>query len=346
MKDDALMTLAAGANPVPDDAYAGLSESAWGSDTLATILGSAPKPSRWRTRVALAAAAAAAAAVVGVVVTSSEPEDRTAKSVWAPRLVRLAQESPRLLVTAPGWRVTRADGFGTEGAEMTFGNGRYWVGLYWYPGDLYEQYVDDRRTGADATSALRVAGSDAVLFRHDGTALGTTFYALWREGVHVVELRTDVVPSTAEFRDIARSVEAVGVDEWLAALPAGVVKPDERRRAVDEAAAGLPIPPGLDLDRLASDEVVQQRYSLEFQVATLVACGWVDHWSGGDEVAKRESVEALAGAAGWPAFRDGNMQAEYIQDVAAAMRDDGPAPGGGSGSLAAGYRRHLGCVEG
>lgn len=343
MNDQALMEMASRLDPVPADAYRGLADSKWGRRTFETVVSAGL--SRRRLARGFAAAAVTAAVVAGAVaVVSTEPPAPKPESAWAPELVRLAQESPRLLITAPGWRVTRADGFGSGSEEMTFENGRYWVDIYWYPREDYERYVDSRRHDADVSAELRVAGNGAVLFRQDGNApIRTTFYVLWKEGPHTVELRTDVVPSTAELREIASSVEAVDVETWLAALPPSVVEPAERHRTVERAAAGLPIPPEVDLDRIAGAEAVGAGHSIEYEVATAVACGWIEHWAEGDEAARREAVEALRSAGEWRAFRDGNMQLEYIEDVAAGMANGEPAPGGEASSLEAGYRRHLGC---
>lgn len=348
MNDEALMQAARRIDPLAADAYRDMAGTPWGRQTLESILAATPASRRpWvRKLAAVAAAAAVVTGVVAVVASDERPEPRQ-ESHWAPKLVRMAQESPRLLVTAPGWKVTRADDYGAGGAEMRFENGRDWADIYWYPGELYESYVDDRRQGADATSHLRVAGNDAVLFRHDGTALGTTFYALWQAGPHAVELRTDVVPTEAEFRRLAASIEVVDVDTWLSALPENVVKPEERERAVERLVADVPVPPEADLGGVASRDAPGDGGSLGFYVATEVVCGWVDHWAGAtDEAARRDAVEALSGAGEWHVFRKGGMALEYVEDVAAAMAAGEPVAGDRPASVADGYRRHLGCEEG
>jgi hypothetical protein len=186
-----------------------------------------------------------------------------------------------------------------------------------------------------------------LLFRHDGNVpIGVTFYALWFDGSYAVELRTDVIPEEAEFRDIARSVESVDLDTWLAAMPERVVTPDERRQAIERIVADMEVPPNVDLDELAERQLVTQ--SLEFEVATVVVCGWIERWvdadRAGDEGGRREAAEAMAGGHNWDAVADNGMWAEYVAGVAEEMANGGPADG--SGAVGDRFRRDIGCDGG
>ena len=63
---------------------------------------------------------------------------------FADAALRVAEANPRLLVTLPGWKVTRADEFEVDQGEMEFGDGSSELQLTWYPASSYETYYRDR----------------------------------------------------------------------------------------------------------------------------------------------------------------------------------------------------------
>ncbi len=359
-KHDDLMAFARRVDPIPPERFHGFATSPAGRRILDAIVDEAiprgkgvrptsPGPRAARKRVL--AGVAVAAAVLGVVAvgTSNRPRPREDSS-WAPKLVRVAQEAPRLLVVREGWIVASADEIGGDTGEMIFESDRRWVTLNWFPAELYEGYVEDRRRGADAAGDVTVAGRDGILFRHDGTApSGVTFYALWLDGPHAMELRSDVIPAAGEFRALAASLEAVDVDTWLAALPDDVVTPDRRDDAVETILADVPIPSNLDVEELKKRQAVRTAASLEYEVTMAVVCGWVQQWvdatRSGDDAAKSEAVEMLGAARRWDVLRDLGQGATYVFDVADAMAAGTPVNDDRSLPTGVGYQRHIGCPE-
>ncbi|HEX2293718.1 MAG TPA: hypothetical protein VHN37_00225 [Actinomycetota bacterium] len=364
--DEELLAIARRVDPVPSDAFSDLARSPEGIAMLAEITVTA---SRRRASRRVVAVAAVAAVLVGVV-TATRPEPRRPEARWSPALVVLAEESPRLLIHADGWRVTSAEELGGGHGEMFFENGRrcqlagasegcYWMSLAWYPVESYRRYLADRERGADASWDIEIDGHDAVLLRHDAPApdvtegivgdpfTGTTFYALWADGGHWLELRSDVVPTVDEFRDVAATLHRVDVGEWLGALPDSVVQSHERPSEIDRILVDVPVPPHLDLEELASRPGV--RGAIEYEVMTAVVCGWIDHWiegnRSGDARVTSEAADALAGARRWRVFRDGGQFEEVVFEIADAMARGEPVDVGWDESVPAGvgYRRHLGC---
>jgi hypothetical protein len=357
--DDSLESLAARLDPVPEDAFRDFAGSPQGRAVLEAILSDDAARHRtlqrrpWRAGAALAVAAAIAAGVVAV--RTAEPPARGPETRWAAAVVQVAEEAPRLLVGAPGWDVVDAIEFGGRQGEMTFDNGRscmdaeaapgcYWVSLNWYPKESYEQYLADRRHGAERSWDAEIAGHDAAVFR----APPATFYALWVDGDHWLELRSDVIPTVDEFVAVAQTLHAVDVDAWLSAMPDGVVEPDERPDAVDELLADVPVPSNLDVGALKDSALVGD--GLEYEVATAVVCAWIEQWvdarRSGDDPARREAVQALASARSWKVLRDGGQGAEYVFDVADAMADGVPVVESPALPTGVGYQRHVGCDEG
>lgn len=361
--DDPLMTIARRVDPVPPDAFRDLAHSREGRRTLESILsadraaGPARAPgTRWIKRIG--AVAVAAAAVAGLLVLRSpDPSPRSPGTRWAAALVEVAEEAPRLLVGAEGWRITSADEFEGSHGEIWFENGRscqdadaadgcYWVSLAWYPVEYFDQYLADRRRDAARSWKITIAGQEAVVVRHDYQPPAATFYALWVDGEHWLELRSDVIPTFDEFRAVADSVQVVDVDTWLSAMPASLVTPDERREAVDEVLADIPIPSNVDVEALRSASRVSS--SVEDEVVGAVVCGWVRQWHdaqrSGDEASARQAVDALAGARDWKVF-SGLGGGGYVTDVADAMATGAPITPGSDVPVGAQYLRLLGCPK-
>lgn len=203
-----------------------------------------PDRARMRRRVALQISAVAAVAIVVVTVTTmlapSDPPGRGRDMrVWSAELLSVADGSPRLLLDPEEWKVTRADEVSGEMGEMIFQNGRdcdllplkegcYAVTLHWRPANTHEQYFRDRKRGSDASSEVTIDGNKAAVFAHHGMAFGTTFYAMWLDGPHSLELRSDVIPTLDEFNAIAVGLHEVDAEAWLAVMPPGAVTPAER----------------------------------------------------------------------------------------------------------------------
>jgi hypothetical protein len=375
MTNDALMTRARRVNPVPPDTFGDLAGSADANETLEMILEAAPRAravsgqpakgaprtSRRRTPVRVRRLAiTVTVAALELTFVNLQSGDRPVPAegrAWAPRLVALAERSPRLLLDQSEWRVTRADEFDGDSGEMTFENGRdcnvapakpgcYWVSLDWRPADTHEKYLEDRRRGADASSTLTIAGHEATVFELHDTALGTTYQAMWLDDEHSLELRSDLVPSLEEFAAIAGTLHDVDTDTWLTAMPANVVTPDDRAAAVDEILDRLPVPKSLDAETLKQKQATRDGYALEYEVKTAVVCGWVQQWvdgtRSGDEAAKRRATEVMARAGDWLGRYGGKS---YVDDVAEAMATGSPVNGDTSLPTGTGYQRHLGCPE-
>lgn len=369
--DDDLLTMAARVDPVPPEAFSGLAASPEGQRIFASVVDARVGRHARSSRRLVAVAALTAVVMALVVATRPDPDPRLSEPKWSPALVALAQESPRLLIHAEGWRVARADEFSGGQGEMFFENGRRcsdagrpedcdWMSLAWYPVESYRHYLADRRRGADGSWKIEIDGHDAVLFRHDAPPpdptpgiggdpfTGTTFYALWVDGGHWLELRSDVIPVTEEFRSVAATVHSVDVDTWLAALPPSVVQSYERPGEIDRILADVPVPAGFDLDELAARPGV--RNEIETEVVTAVVCGWIDQWiegrRSGNADAVTEAVEALAGARHWAVYAEHGQSELVVSEIADAMPRAEPVYGDGSLPPGVQYQRQMGCEEG
>ncbi len=274
------------------------------------------RPKRWY-RWMGASAAAAVLAVMALVIG----ESGGSSSAYAAEVLAVAEGSPRLLIDADGWAVTRADEFNAEQGEMTFEHGARSADLHWRPADTHVGYVQDRRAGAGIEERITVVGDAGVLFRYAGS---DSFTALWLRGEHSLEFRIDGTTED-EFRRVAEALVAVSVETWLDALPDSVVRPADRDAAVTEMLSGLPLPDTFDRTVLDGAQT-SDRYQLGAQVSGAVACGWLDQWAAaeraGDEERQTQAAEALATTPTWPILLEMNDEGDYpevVWELAAAV---------------------------
>ncbi len=288
-------------------------------------------PHRRRRRIArpLAGAFAAAALAVGAVFVLAARDGEQAGTAWAAPLVKLANNSPLLLLDAPGWKVTRADEYDEARAklvegEMTFtdASGRS-ADLHWRAGDL-AGWQKDRANGAPLVVTRTVMGHRAQVIRY---AQSQNYAALWADDDgRVLEFRTDAA-SLAAFEGLLASLKRVDVDAWLSAMPASVIKTADRATVVREMLADIDQPPGFDAKKLEQGELLKDRYQLGAAVAGAVACAWIERWDAarkrGDDATATAAAAAMHGSRDWKILGEMNADGDYpevLWDYADAMR--------------------------
>lgn len=284
---------------------------------LAAAATPAPRPRSFpsrRRRLALLGGVACLAAITLTLALIALPGGG-GQPQFAAAAVEVAEANPRLLVTAPGWKVTRADQFEADQGEVVFGAGDHYLGVTWYPARFYERYLEDRATvGPQEHSTLLGLGATTV---HYGRQIYATI--LEPEGSVFVELRGQV-GDRAGYDEVIDSLRRVGVDEWLAAMPASVVKPEDREEAVGAALRGVPLPPGFEAGELeGAGDAVRDQYQFAVEVSGAVACGWVESWiaakRSGDAAAMQTAVEAMATWPEWPLLQGAEMRRGWAMNV-------------------------------
>lgn len=274
----------------------------------------------------LALAAAAFAVVAGVVAANTggsdipggpgATTDGQMALPYSAELVAFAESSPRLLLRADGWQVTRVEEPEEDGGwgEMRFGlhgavfggpgspGGENTLELTWRPVGTAEDPVADPEN-FEQLGDVTVAGQPVGLFRSRGV---DTYRARWLQGDLAVELRGDRITEAA-FRDLVMTIEAVDVNTWLAAFPESFLRPDEHAAAIAELRIGIPAPAGFDAS--VWDGVgVTDRTALGARVTGAIACAWIEQYeagvTAGDAAVEQEARDALAGSRDWPALRE------------------------------------------
>jgi hypothetical protein len=268
-------------------------------------------------------AAAGAVAIVIAILGGGIGDSGGGHSAFAEAAVEVAEANPRLIVTAPGWSVTSANEFEPDQGEVRFGNGKRSLSMTWYPADLYEDYYEDRSFVQQTSMSFPELGPSRTV-RYSSTDFATM---LEPQGDVFLEIRASLPAD--QYKTVLASLEPVGVDTWLRAMPATVVGPSDRSSAVDDIVADMPLPPGLDLTRWQDEAAVLDRYQLIAETASLVACGWLDRWAAavesGDAATAAEATKAMQTARNWKALREIEDQGGYSQvlwQMADAMRKD------------------------
>jgi hypothetical protein len=222
---------------------------------------------------------------------------------FAAAAIRVAEANPRLLVTAPGWKVRRADAFEPDSGELTLSDGSHRFEIRWYPARRYRQYLRDRaEVSAPQHGAL--LGMRATTVHYGRGEYATT---LSPNDDVFVEVRGRL-GSRSSYEEILRSLRPVDVETWLDAMPASTVRPAARSEAVNRMLRGIPTPPGFDAARLEREDSIANRDSLAVAVGNAVACAWVESWirarDADDQAKAARAVDAMASSAAWPIVRE------------------------------------------
>jgi hypothetical protein len=359
VRDDQLTQLLAEASPISDAdveafdferAEVELLNEIIGSPTVVEVPDLDTAREGWLRRhltrarvVAALAGAAAAVAVTMIGVGSFGGDDSPA---FAAEAVRVAEANPRLLVTEPGWTVTRADEFTVDNGEMIFSDGEDELEVFWRPATDYKGYFRDRAYGNPQTE-IELLGRTATMFRYAGTQDFTTL--LPPQGGTTVEIRGDDLGGEAAYLELVRSLRPTDVETWLAAMPESVVQPIDRSATVDEMLAGIPLPPQFDVDRLRRGETVSDRYQLGAQVTGAVICGWLDQWSAAKAAGNAADVEAaeraMDTARSWPILREMEAEGDF-PEIAWDWAEDQRGASGFGPNTSRNYDAALGCNDG
>ena len=256
-----------------------------------------------RRRATLGLGLAAVAAVAALFVIGGWPGGAGGgRPEFAAAAIRVAEENPRLLVTAPGWKIVRADEFEPDSGELTFSDGGRRLDVHWYPARQYGQYLRDR-------ASVSTPEHGVLLGQRTTTVdYGRGEYAtmLSPQGSVFIEVR-GLLGGRSAYDEILHSLRPVDVETWLGAMPPSTVRPEARSEAVDQMLRGIPLPPGFDAAALQGEDSISDQSSLAVKVGNAVACGWVESWiaarAAGDQAAAEQAVEAMAGSADWPIVR-------------------------------------------
>jgi hypothetical protein len=292
-----------------------------------------------RIGAALAGATAAAALTLFGVGGRDSGNDRLA---FAAEWIRIAEENPRLLVTAPGWKVSSA-----EPDSTTFTDGAHSLEIEWRDADENnEDYRAELRELAQGNERFEITLLDrpATVIGHRDSTEHTTF--LPPEDGIFLKITGDL-GGRKPYLEAIRSLVPTDVETWLSALPPSVVRPSDREAVAAERLSGAPLPAGFDLDALGGITSASDRLQFDVDLVQSVACGWLDEYlaaiEAGDTDRAEAAIAALANSRDWPALheldRQGQSWPQAVWEVADAMAAGATDPSAFDTGLGCGYLR-------
>jgi hypothetical protein len=273
--------------------------------------------------------------------------DRGSGTAWAAEQLRFAEASPLVLLDAPGWRVVYADEQSLHEGELRFRTGpaprpedqnivadeavtpvpadTRSAELDWRPGKI-RGWLRDRAASSVATSTAPVLGTTARVYQYEGGTPGhRDITALFRYDGRVLEFRAGAADIDV-FRALMARLKRVDTDTWLSAMPASVIKTQDRDGTIRQMLRAVPQPPGFDRADIRGEHLTKDRYQLGAAVAGTVACQWFRRWgegrARGDRAEVREAIRALSTARSWPVLQEMEKEGGYpsvLYEYAAAM---------------------------
>ncbi|WP_328992896.1 hypothetical protein OG394_01405 [Kribbella sp. NBC_01245] len=341
MNDQELDRLIARANPFGDDAVRRLPTDDAESDLLEEIMITAEptpdrKPAGRRAMVLAAAAVAAVALLTTFAVNRGNPASPAPAGPAGTTKVR-TDSAERMLLNAPGWKVEDFyGGGGFDGGEVKFKNGKDRLQVHWYKAELYKSYYDDR-TEVSPRKPIEILGQKGAMVTYNE---GDYSSMLPPKGKYFLEIRGGAGPSEQAYRDLVAKLYAVNTDTFVDALPGTVIKPSEAEKVIDAMLSDMPVPSGLDREKLYS-ATPNARYHVAADVTSAVSCNWIDKWikakKAGDTAGMKAAVDAMNTSKSWKILKDIEKEGAWssaIWELADALA---------AGKNPADYKSGIGC---
>jgi hypothetical protein len=245
---------------------------------------------------------------------------------FAEAAVKVAEANPRLLITAPGWRIEEARSFKPRRGQLELGDGTHKVHLAWGPAVDRRASLYSNGGQVEKTWNETIAGRKAIIFHLHAGPTGSYFTTIFpAEGGVFVSLGGEFA-KRGEWEKLMASVRAVGVDEWLEAMPGEILRPQAFSAELARMLHGVPAPPGFEATAAIKPTELTNRFQAAKKLTQAVTCEWVRRWDGarqeGDTAGAREAVEAMSGAREWPVLLRMVREKGY-------QGDSLPAPGYG-----------------
>lgn len=270
------------------------------------------------------ACAAVLATVIIFVGGSINPVDDGAHPGFAEAAVKVAEANPRLLVTAPGWKIVEARSFRTTNGQLFFADGEKQIHLYWTSASRFKEVRQSHPRDVQVTTSM-IAGREATTIHDPQTELGSYSATIFSpEGGVFVGL--DGAFDRGEWDHLMASVRSVGVEDWLKAMPPEILRPGAISGEVKEMLHGVPVPPGFDPTVAVRPTQLANRIQAAKKLTQAITCSWIERWSAaresGDAAVTKEAADAMSGADHWPVLLRMVREKGYRGDTL-------PAPGYG-----------------
>jgi hypothetical protein len=240
-------------------------------------------------------------------------------SAWAAADIAMAQETPLLLLKAPGWNVSRFDQYKSANTDggMTFrdsavkdkySNG---AGLAWGPKSHVRSTLRQYASRAVELAPVTVEGQNARVFRQHSSGSGPIFTghaAVWVSGGQVLTFHRGYrgAPSKLEdarFAKLLAQLKTVSSDAFLTSLPKGYLVPSKLPGAATEILADVPQPAGYSAQPVLTNLKSSTHETLAERLIVGVQCAWVHDWvaarKAGDKTEMKKIAQTVAPYRTW-----------------------------------------------
>lgn len=287
-----------------DAAMASLSNSI--TATPREVTANKPASRTHTRRVMTAALAVAACVLVALIGVSRVLSGGGTGPTWAAADIAVAEQTPLLLLQAPGWSVK---GFGqsetaNKSGGITFSNGdrKTDVSLHWDPKSRFNFRRKQLASHAEQLPAIMIDGHRAQLFRQHnegGPPWFTGHSAIWVSGKHVLILSNSYrgLPNKLEkdrFTNLAAQLKAVSADELLASLPKNYLLPSQLSGAASEILADVPLPPGYTTETVLKNLRSSTHETLAVRLITRAECGWIRNWVAARKLGDKSEMKRIS----------------------------------------------------
>jgi hypothetical protein len=237
--------------------------------------------------------------------------------------LKAAESYHRLLVDEPGWKLDVIYGFATAEGTASYSKDGATFEFNWSAAEFYQGRYEDRLWVDRKPGRTTVAGQAGHVFHADRWNHEVLLKP--KDGSFVAVVGGGMTAS--RFDQLLDRVVRVGPEAFLASLPPEVVTPGRARQVATEILAGVPLPPGFDIDDVEVGGA-NSPYQFDARVITKVSCQWLAEWKradeAGDTAASETAAAALRGATGWKVLKDMEKRGGWsrqLWDIAADAAD-------------------------
>jgi hypothetical protein len=206
--------------------------------------------------------------------------------------------------------------------------------VQWYPANLYDSYLADRRdgtverevellgqSGLEFTEKLEdlPEGDNETPLTYDGdlpagqTAGGSghrVYTILPAVGDYFLMIDS-YTADKASFDEVISSLTRVDETAWEQVLDGAAVTEAEGETFLAEAMQDVPMPDGVEVT-VDDLDLPQSPYQARAAFSAPVLCGWAEQYLGGDE----QALETLRGSSEWPVLQAMEPEGDYAEVVA------------------------------
>ncbi len=267
-------------------------------------------PQAWKPAPAPPAATVAPSASPSVTAPASATPPPPGSSLLEPSKVRkAAKESPRIIVSEPGWKVIHLEPFGDRMGEMAYEKGELSFDQTWYPAAQYSSRRNDRQANNTKVKVGDLTGYLRPISKNDFSVATEP-----HDGVFAV-LRAGTGWTRATWEALVARLRHVDEAAWVASVSPQVTSQGEAGDRAARLLLKMPAPPDWDPDQMDGFPTTDTKL-FDAALVKLITCGWLKEWqrakATGNTDALNRAATSLLSSEDWPVLAE---QADLRQQI-------------------------------